>query len=77
MGLDTECDLALEAADAADRQAVLRVRHTLLAEHLGCPPERLEQEIAAQGSLVAALDALNGGPRRLETLVVEQPPLPP
>jgi phospholipase D1/2 len=77
MGLDTECDLALEAVDDADRQAILRARHTLLAEHLGCPPERLEQETAAQGSLVAALDALNGGPRRLETLVVDQPPLPP
>lgn len=77
MGLDTECDLALEAADAADRQAILRARHELLAEHLGCPPERLAREVAARGSLVAALDALNGGPRRLETLVVDQPPLPP
>lgn len=77
MGLDTECDLALEAVDEADRRAVLRARHALLAEHLGCPPERLAEEIERQGSLVAALDALNGGPRRLETLVVEQPPLPP
>ena len=77
MGLDTECDLALEAGDAADRQAILRARHELLAEHLGCTPERLVEEIAARGSLVAALDALNGGPRRLETLVVDQPPLPP
>jgi phospholipase D1/2 len=77
MGLDTETDLALEAADEAGRQAIVRARHTLLAEHLGCPPERLAEEIAARGSLVAALDALNGGPRRLETLVVDQPPLPP
>ena len=77
MGLDTECDLALEAVTAADRQAILRARHELLAEHLGCTPERLARETAARGSLIAALDALNGGPRRLETLVVDQPPLPP
>jgi uncharacterized membrane protein YdjX (TVP38/TMEM64 family) len=77
MGLDTETDLALEAASAADRAAILRARDTLLAEHLGCPPERLADEIAARGSLVAALDALNGGARRLEPLVIDQPPLPP
>ncbi|MCE3249987.1 MAG: phospholipase, partial [Geminicoccaceae bacterium] len=29
------------------------------------------------GSLIAALDALNGGGRRLETLLIDQPPLPP
>jgi phosphatidylserine/phosphatidylglycerophosphate/cardiolipin synthase-like enzyme/uncharacterized membrane protein YdjX (TVP38/TMEM64 family) len=77
MSLDTECDLAVEAADDADRRAIARARHELLAEHLGCPPATLIEAAAERGSLIAALDALNGGPRRLETLVIEQPPLPP
>jgi phosphatidylserine/phosphatidylglycerophosphate/cardiolipin synthase-like enzyme/uncharacterized membrane protein YdjX (TVP38/TMEM64 family) len=77
MGLDTECDLAVEAGKDADRRAIARARHELLAEHLGCPPAVLIETVAERGSLTAALDALNGGPRRLETLVIEQPPLPP
>jgi phospholipase D1/2 len=77
MSLDTECDLAIEAEDEADRRAIARARHELLAEHLGCPPDKLIAAAAERGSLIAALDALNGGPRRLETLVIEQPPLPP
>ena len=77
MGLDSECDLAVEAEGEADRRAIARARHELLAEHLGCAPATLVAAAAERGSLIAALDALNGGPRRLETLVVEQPPLPP
>jgi uncharacterized membrane protein YdjX (TVP38/TMEM64 family) len=77
MSLDTECDLAVEAGDEADRRAIARVRHELLGEHLGCPPATLIEAAAERGSLIAALDALSGGPRRLETLVIEQPPLPP
>jgi phospholipase D1/2 len=77
MGLDTECDLAVVGETAAHRRAILRARHELLAEHLGCRPAELAEQIEAQGSLIAALDALNGGGRRLEALVVDQPPLPP
>jgi phosphatidylserine/phosphatidylglycerophosphate/cardiolipin synthase-like enzyme/uncharacterized membrane protein YdjX (TVP38/TMEM64 family) len=77
MSLDTECDLAIEAGDEADRRAIARARHALLGEHLGCPPAALVEAAAERRSLIGALDALNGGPRRLETLVIEQPPLPP
>ena len=77
MGLDTECGLAVVGESEAHRRAILRARHELLAEHLGCRPAELAEQVATQGSLIAALDALNGGPRRLEVLVVDQPPLPP
>jgi phospholipase D1/2 len=77
MGLDTECVLALEAFDAATSRAVRRVRDTLLAEHLGEDPDTVEEEHARQGSLIRAVEALNGGQRRLEPLVVEEIPLPP
>jgi len=77
MGLDSECVLALAAEDATARRAVRRARDTLLGEHLGREPAALEAEQARRGSLIAALEALNGGPRRLEPLVIDQAPLPP
>ena len=77
MGLDSECVLAVAAEDAAARRFVQRARDTLLAEHLGSTPEALAEAAASHGSLIAAVEALNGGPRRLETLVVEKAPLPP
>src|SRR3546814_17787172 len=43
MGTDTECDLALDASDATDRQAITRLCPRLLAEH----PNRYTEELAA------------------------------
>jgi phospholipase D1/2 len=77
MRLDTECNLAIEAQDEADRQAVLRARHTLLAEHLGRDPVALAARVGELDSVVAAIDALNGGKRRLEPLDIEPVSLVP
>ncbi len=77
MGLDSECVLAVAAEDEAGRRFVQRARDTLLAEHLGSTPETLAEAWARHGSLIAAVEALNGGPRRLEPLVIEKTPLPP
>lgn len=66
MGLDTECDLALEVGPESPnspqvRGAIANVRDTLLAEHLGVTLERFEYAWrAAGGSLVGVLDALIG-----------------
>lgn len=60
MGLDTEINMVIEARGAPARAAVTRVRDTLLAEHLGCMPGELHSAVEERGSLVAALDALNG-----------------
>lgn len=66
MGLDTECDLALEAAgDARVGAAIARVRDRLLGEHLGHAPDRVAAELAARGSLIAVIDALGRPERRL------------
>jgi phosphatidylserine/phosphatidylglycerophosphate/cardiolipin synthase-like enzyme len=66
MGLDTECDLAIEAATAADRDAILRVRDRLLGEHLGATPEQVAETVAARGgSLIRTVDALNRNGRGL------------
>lgn len=77
MVLDTECNIAVEAHDASDRTAVLRARDTLLGEHLGCDVTTFAERARALGSMVAAIDALNGGARRLEPLSVEPVTLPP
>ena len=77
LGLDTECDLSVEArADAAEdadlRRRIARLRDDLLAEHLGCPLAEVQAALAAaDGSLVAAIEALRGGGR---TLVPFEPP---
>jgi phospholipase D1/2 len=77
MALDTECNLAIEARAAAERAAVLRARDTLLGEHLGCDAAGFAARARELGSVIAAIDALNGGRRRLEPLTVEPLVLPP
>jgi phospholipase D1/2 len=77
MRLDTECNLALEAQGESDRRAVLRARDALLGEHLGCDEPTFAARVHGLGSIVAAIDALNGGARRLEPLDVAPVVLPP
>ncbi|MBE0597299.1 MAG: VTT domain-containing protein [Desulfuromonadales bacterium] len=68
MGLDTECDLAVEADRGEVRQAIVGFRHRLLAEHLGTEPAQVAEAVAAHGSLLAAVEALAGGERSLHPL---------
>ncbi len=64
LGLDTECDLAVEARpddpDASKkRHAILQVRDALLAEHLGMPRDEVRRVLdECGGSLVQMLDRL-------------------
>jgi phosphatidylserine/phosphatidylglycerophosphate/cardiolipin synthase-like enzyme len=64
LGLDTECDLAIEALDQGTRTAIARLRNTLLAEHLVRSPEEVGRAIAEHG-LIAAIERLNPGQGRL------------
>jgi uncharacterized membrane protein YdjX (TVP38/TMEM64 family) len=59
MGLDTECDLAVEGEREAVRAGILAFRHRLLAEHLGCEPGAVAAAITTEGSLLRAVDALS------------------
>src|SRR6266404_5552891 len=69
MGLDTECDLAIEAAsDACIGGAIAHFRDRLLGEHLGVPSAWVAERVAARQSLIAAVESLNGSERRLELL---------
>ena len=69
MGLDTECDLTIEALGREDlRSAIRSLRAQLLGEHLGFEPERVRQTIEGEGSLRAAIDKLEHNQRTLKPL---------
>ncbi|MBU8539231.1 phospholipase D-like domain-containing protein [Falsiroseomonas tokyonensis] len=68
MRLDTECDVVIDAALPANahlRPTIRGMRDGLLAEHLGCAPETVAARIDAEGSLIAAIEALRGPGRSL------------
>lgn len=77
MGLDTECDLAIEAnGDRRIAAGVALLRDRLLAEHLGCQPDHVARQIEKHASLIGAIESLSGGERTLQPIVLpseEQP----
>jgi phospholipase D1/2 len=64
-GMDTECDIAIQAASDEERKVITRFRNTLLAEHLDCSLEELAAAEQETGSLIAAVERLNVRLRRL------------
>ncbi|MFC5084017.1 phospholipase D-like domain-containing protein [Microvirga arabica] len=66
MGLDSECDLAIEAATEEERRTIVHLRDQLIAEHLETQPETFAEALAgAGGSVIQAIDQLNTGKRGL------------
>jgi phosphatidylserine/phosphatidylglycerophosphate/cardiolipin synthase-like enzyme/uncharacterized membrane protein YdjX (TVP38/TMEM64 family) len=58
MGVDTECDLAVDApGDPAARAGIRRIRDRLVAEHLGLTTEAVTHGIERAGSLGAFIDS--------------------
>lgn len=80
MGLDTECDLGIEAhAEAGDegdiRTAIRRVRLDLLGEHLDVSPDEVAAaQEQAGGSLIGAIEALRR-PAGRTLMELDPPPL--
>ena len=70
-GLDTECDLALEACGSDQCTAVTALRYRLIAEHLDAEPQEVERMETMTGSMVEALDRLNTRPRGLRAFAVD------
>jgi phospholipase D1/2 len=67
MGLDTECDLAIEAgSEARVREAVVAWRNRLLAEHLDVTATAVGKALAEQGSIIRAIDTLSHSGRTLK-----------
>lgn len=66
MGLDSECNLAIEG-ELGSRSAtsITELRNRLVAEHLDIPTDRVAGEIEACGSLIEAIEKLRGSGRSL------------
>jgi phosphatidylserine/phosphatidylglycerophosphate/cardiolipin synthase-like enzyme len=65
MGLDTECDIVVEAEDEATRDAICKVRERLMAEHLGTTAEKARESARCEQSLLVGIERLNHAARRL------------
>ena len=56
MGLDSECDIVVEANDDEQAGWIRRTRHQLLAEHTGFSVAEIEEHEKAERSLLTLLD---------------------
>lgn len=75
MGMDTECNLVLEArGEPRVQAAIAALRHRLVAEHLDVAPEVFAEREASEGSLLAAINALQKSEGR--TLARLDPAIP-
>jgi phosphatidylserine/phosphatidylglycerophosphate/cardiolipin synthase-like enzyme len=71
--LDTECDLTIEAASAAQRQGITRLRNRLLAEHLGMSAEAVDAFLSEDASLIRLVDSRGASARGLRELPSDRP----
>ncbi len=69
MGLDTECDLCIDADGREElSEAIASLRCELLAEHLGFSPKDVRRAIEEKGTLRDAIDVLQKPNRTLRPL---------
>ena len=74
-GLDSECDVIIDAALPANRgseAAMTTLRQRLIAEHLACAPEEVAAREASGGSMIAVIEALRGPGKTLALLKMEE-----
>jgi phosphatidylserine/phosphatidylglycerophosphate/cardiolipin synthase-like enzyme len=64
-GLDTECDIAVEAENENCSSAIAELRNRLIAEHVAASPEAIGAALSRTGSLISAIDEHNIRPRGL------------
>lgn len=76
LGLDSECDVVIDAALQENRDTppeIARLRTRLIAEHLDVEPEAFARAFREHGSLVEAIEALRGDGKTLELLDLIKP----
>ncbi|ROQ01264.1 phosphatidylserine/phosphatidylglycerophosphate/cardiolipin synthase-like enzyme [Stella humosa] len=79
IGLDTECDLGIEATDDSTRATIRDLRHRLLGEHLGVAATDVAAAEGPEGSPLNAIAELNGKGRGLcpmDEMPLQGPMLP-
>ncbi len=74
MGADSECDLAIEAANDAERSTIAKLRNRLLGEHLHRRSEEIAQMIEEEGSLFAVVERCSEGERCLKPIDLSDAP---
>lgn len=73
MGLDSECDVFIDAArpgNAHAAGAITRLRHRLLAEHCGIEQDRIPGLLQQYGSMIAMIEALPMPGKRLSAFAL-------
>ena len=76
MGMDSECDVTLEArGEERVKDAIRAFRDGLIAEYLATELETVSSAVRETGSMAAAIEKLNAGERTLKKL--EAPALAP
>jgi len=76
MGLDSECDVTIDAALPANKgvePVIARLRTSLIAEHLDVSEDEVAATFKRTGSLIDAIEALRGKGRSLELLDLVPP----
>ncbi len=69
MGLDSECDVFIDAVRPGNEHvvpAIARLRHKLLAEHCGVPTAEMEALLGHHNSMAEAIQAAQSRGKRLE-----------
>ena len=75
MGVDTECDVAVEASgDHRIMAGIVRVRDRLLGEYLGLPEDAVSAALSRTGSLCALLDEREPFDRTLARVILPAEP---
>jgi phosphatidylserine/phosphatidylglycerophosphate/cardiolipin synthase-like enzyme/uncharacterized membrane protein YdjX (TVP38/TMEM64 family) len=74
MGLDTECDLVIEAEGSPETsRRIARIRNGLLGEHLGRTAEEIDAALGDNGSMLRTVEAMGTRGRSLEELDAGMP----
>ena len=76
MGLDSECDVTIDAALSANQGVepiIRRLRESLIAEHLDVEPQEVARRFETTGSLIETIEGLRTGGRSLEWLDLVPP----
>ena len=69
MGLDTECDISMEADGRPEhKNAIIRFRNSLLAEHLGTSIAEVTRRMGQSGSVLRTVQQLRNDTRTLEPI---------
>ncbi len=68
MGLDSECDMVIEADDEQQEDKIRAFRERLLSEHLAMEPAELQQALVSAGSVTHLIDKRQDQPRTLKLL---------